>query len=225
MAYPVSYSIQRPERYNRLTVLFRLILVIPQYIILFGFPFIIFDALLDSDSPVRGLLQLLSYISLTSALYILVFLAWFAIIFTARFPEAFLRICLAIFRWEQNVIAYMALLVDTYPPFAPGPYALQLEVIPAEQHNRLTTFFRFILVIPHAFVLFFLGIAAEVVAFLAWFAILFTAQYPRSMYEFTLGVARWSARVSAYMFLFVDEYPPFSLSEEAGATGLQPQTA
>lgn len=225
MAYPVSYSIQRPDRYNRLTVLFRLILVIPQYIVLFGFPFVAFQALFDSDSPVRPLLQLLSYVSLTSVLYILVFLAWFAIIFTARFPDSFMRICLAIFRWEQNVIAYMALLVDGYPPFATGPYALQLEVISPERHNRLTTFFRFILVIPHAFVLFFLGIAAEVVAFLAWFAILFTGQYPRSLYDFTLGVARWSARVSAYTFLFVDDYPPFSLSEEPEVQGLQPQTA
>jgi len=225
MAYPVTYSIQRPERYNRLTVLLRIILAIPQYIVLFGFPFVILDGLFDSGSPARGLLQLLSYISLTSVLSILVFLAWFAIIFTARFPESFLRICLSIFRWEQNVVAYMALLADTYPPFAPGPYVLRLEIAPLERHNRLTTFFRGILVVPHAVVLFFLAIAVEVVTFIAWFAILFTGRYPASMYDFSLGVARWGVRVAAYMYLFVDEYPPFSLSEEAGAAGLQPQTA
>src|SRR5713101_4608562 len=106
MPYPVTYSIQRPERYNRLTVLFRFILVIPQYIVLFGFPFVIFSGALDSDSPARGVLQLLGYISLGTALGILVFLAWFAIIFTARFPASFLKICLTIYRWEQNVAAY-----------------------------------------------------------------------------------------------------------------------
>jgi hypothetical protein len=225
MAYPVTYSIDRPARYNRLMVLFRIIVVIPQYIVLFGFPFVIFEGALDPDSPVRALLQLLQAISLSTVIGILVFLAWFAIIFTARFPASFLRICLAIFHWQQNVVAYMLLLTDAYPPFAPGPYALELGISPPERHNRLTTFFRVILVIPHWVVLFFLGVALEFVTFIAWFAILFTGQYPAAMYNFSLGVARWYARVAAYLYLFVDEYPPFSMSEEPGAAGLQPQTA
>jgi uncharacterized protein DUF4389 len=224
MAYPVSYSIERPESYNRLTVFFRLILAIPHYIILFGFPFVIFMGAFDSDSPARGVLQLLNYVSLNTVIGILVFLAWFAIIFAARFPEKFLGVCLKIFKWEQNVIAYMLLLTDKYPPFGPEPYELNLEIISPEKRNRLTTFFRIILVIPHAVVLAFLNIALQVVTFIAWFAILFTGHYPASMYDFSLGVARWAARVAAYMYLLVDEYPPFSLSAEAGgAAGLQPQ--
>jgi hypothetical protein len=225
-AYPVSYSIQRPESYSRLTVFFRIILAIPQYIILFGFPFVIFYGVIDSDSSLRPLLQLLSYISLTSILGFLVFLAWIAIIFAGRFPDAFLGTCLKIFKWQQNVLAYMLLLTDKYPPFGPEPYDLRLEITSPDRRNRLTTFFRLILVIPHAVVLGFLNIGLEFVTLIAWFAILFTGHYPAGMYEFALGVARWAARVSAYLYLLVDEYPPFSLKEEPGAaTGLQPQTA
>jgi len=225
-AYPVSYSIQRPESYNRLTVFFRIILAIPQYIILFGFPFVIFYGLLDSESSLRPLLQLLSYISLTTVLNFLVFLAWIAIIFAGRFPDTFIGICLKIFKWQQNVIAYMLLLADKYPPYGPEPYDLRLEITSPEQRNRLTTFFRLILVIPHAIVLTFLNIALQVVTIIAWFAILFTGRYPAGMYEFAVGVARWAARVSAYLYLLVDEYPPFSLKEEPSeTTGLQPQTA
>ena len=58
-----------------------------------------------------------------------------------------------------------------------------------------------------------LGIAAVVVTIAAWFAILFTGRYPRSMFDFVEGVLRWGQRVFGYAFLLVtDEYPPFSLS-------------
>ena len=68
------------------------------------------------------------------------------------------------------------------------------------------------LAIPHYIVLAFLGIAAVVCIVIAWFAILFTGRYPRGLFDFVLGVGRWSVRVSAYAFLLAtDRYPPFSL--------------
>ena len=60
--------------------------------------------------------------------------------------------------------------------------------------------------------LWFLGIAWGVVTLIAWFAILFTGEYPRGMYDFSAGVLRWSTRVEAYLLLLRDEYPPFALS-------------
>jgi hypothetical protein len=71
---------------------------------------------------------------------------------------------------------------------------------------------KWLLAIPHYIVLAVLWVVAVVVIVIAWFAILFTGSYPRSLFDYVAGVARWSLRVQAYAFLLVtDQYPPFSL--------------
>jgi Domain of unknown function (DUF4389) len=70
-----------------------------------------------------------------------------------------------------------------------------------------------LLAIPHYIVLVFLWIAAVVSVVIAWFAILFTGSYPRGLFDFVLGVFRWTNRVVGYALILVtDEYPPFRLS-------------
>ena len=64
---------------------------------------------------------------------------------------------------------------------------------------------------PAGIVLYFLMIAAGVVVFIAWWAILFTGKYPKGMYDFSVGIQRWSTRVSSYVYLLTDKYPPFSM--------------
>ena len=81
------------------------------------------------------------------------------------------------------------------------------------QQNRLTVAFRLILAIPQFIVLWFIGIAALVVAVIGWFAALFMGRLPEWAHTFLCGVARWYTRVGAYLFLLTDRYPPFSLDD------------
>jgi hypothetical protein len=69
---------------------------------------------------------------------------------------------------------------------------------------------KWLLAIPHYVVLFFLWVAAFFTIIFAWFAILFTGRYPRGIFDYLVGVGRWTNRVSAYALLLVtDRYPPF----------------
>ncbi|MEO1256412.1 MAG: DUF4389 domain-containing protein, partial [Bacteroidota bacterium] len=65
-------------------------------------------------------------------------------------------------------------------------------------------------ILPHGFLLFFRTIASSVLQFLAWWVVLFTAEYPQSWHEFNVGTLRWTLRVNVYMAFMTDEYPPFS---------------
>ena len=73
--------------------------------------------------------------------------------------------------------------------------------------------FRLILVVPHMFLLFFLGIAALVVAFLGWWGALFTGRLPEFAVNYLSGFMRWVLRYQAYLYLLTDVYPPFTLDD------------
>ncbi len=94
-----------------------------------------------------------------------------------------------------------------------GPAPILVSFAPSAPQRRVTVAFRGILVIPQAIVLWVLGIVAGVVAFIGWWAALFTGQLPEWAFTLLSGVLRWSARVSAYTYLLADTYPPFSLDD------------
>jgi hypothetical protein len=94
-------------------------------------------------------------------------------------------------------------------------YPISFEADPApDGRNRLTTFFRYILAIPWEIVAYLYGIAASIVAVIAWFAIVFTGRYPEGLYNFNAGYLRMSSRTNAFYNLLTDEFPPFG-GEEA----------
>ena len=95
-----------------------------------------------------------------------------------------------------------------------GPPPVHVAVAEPAPQRRLTVAFRILLVVPHLFVLYFLFIGAEVVAFLGWWAALFTARLPEFAVTFQSGVVRWATRVQAYNFLLTDAYPPFNLDDD-----------
>lgn len=90
-------------------------------------------------------------------------------------------------------------------------YPITIGISYLEKLSRLTTLFRAFMVIPHAIILWALGIASGVVAFIAWWAILFTGKYPKWAFDFVAGYVRWYTRVSGYYLLLTDKYPPFSI--------------
>ncbi len=96
------------------------------------------------------------------------------------------------------------------------PPPVLVAVAPPARQRRATVAFRLILAVPHYFVLFFLSIAAQVVAIVGWWAALFAGRLPEFAVTLLGGVLRWSARVSAYYSLLTDCYPPFTLDDDPG---------
>jgi hypothetical protein len=184
--YPVRYDVEYPEELSRWLIFVKLLLAIPHFIILWA---------LGIAAGVMG------------------FIAFFAILFTKRYPRGLFDFVVNVNRWSANVDAYTGLLRDEYPPFSwePGQYAVTYEVDYPEKLNRWLPLVKWwLLAIPHYIVLFALGIAAFVVYIIAWFAILFTKRFPRGLFDFIVGYRRWEYRVNAYAGLLRDEYPPFS---------------
>ena len=209
--FPAALEIEYPDReLDRITTFLRLFTFIPIGIIL-----ALISGPTMSDGPPQdasgsgpaGILVLGSggVVFLPTVLMLL---------FRRKYPRWWFDWNLALTRFTIRCAAYLALLRDEYPS-TDEEQAVYLEIPYPEaawELNRYLPLVKWLLAIPHYVVLFFLGVAAVVCVIVAWFAILFTGRYPRSLFEFVVGVFRWALRVEAYAFLLTtDRYPPFSL--------------
>jgi hypothetical protein len=101
------------------------------------------------------------------------------------------------------------------PAGPPSPqFPVTLELSYPQELNRWLPLVKWLLVIPHFFALFFVGIGAFFVGIYAFFAVLFTGRYPRGAFDYLVGTFRWVYRVIAYYHLMTDAYPPFSLADD-----------
>ena len=151
----------------------------------------------------------------TSILGALFFTTLLMILFRQRYPKWWYDFALELNRFGARVAAYFALLTDTYPSTV-DTQSVHLDIDYPENVerdlNRWLPLVKWFLAIPHFIILFFLWIGAFFCVIIAWFAILFTGRYPKGLFDFVVGVGRWSLRVYAYAFLLVtDRYPPFAL--------------
>ncbi len=185
-AYPLQYSVDYPEGpRNRLTTLVRLILAIPIIII-----------------------------SIFAAWQVIV-PTFFMILFRNKYPRWWFDWNLEVLRFVSRVNSYVLLLRDEYPA-TDDEQAVHLDMPYPEdgELNRFMPIVKWILAIPHYIVLYVLSLIVLVVSFIAWLSILIVGRYPRGMFDFTVGVMRWSNRVTAYAFvLTTDRYPPFRLGD------------
>ena len=182
--YAARLEIDYPEKLDRLTTLLRILWIIPIAIV---------------QSLLSGGL-------------------WFAtllmIVFRGRYPRWWFEFARELTRFGARVGAYAGLLTDKYPS-TDEEQSIHLDVdYPAVERdlNRGLPLVKWLLAIPHYIVLLVLWPLAILAVVVAWFAILATGRYPRALFNFVVGVGRWSLRVNAYAFLLVtDQYPPFSL--------------
>lgn len=207
MPYPVTVSVtpQLTNR-NKLTVGFRLILAIPHFILVGGLGVIAASGNRSVGTSIGGENGILGFVA-----FILAIVSWFTIVIGAFHIIAIRQFTSFYLRWRARALAYIMLLEDAYPPFGDAPYPVTLEIADPVRRDRLTVGFRFILLIPHFIVLFFLLFAWWITSIVVWFVILFTGGYPEGLYDFGVGCLRWLLRVETYFMLMVDEYPPFSL--------------
>jgi hypothetical protein len=196
--FPATLEIDYPDReLDRLTSVFRLFTVI----------------------PIAVILALLSTVHAGSANHVfesggIVFLGTvLMLLFRQKYPRWWFDWNLALTKFGTRVAVYLALLRDEYPS-TDDEQAVHIQIPYPDamrELNRWLPLVKWFLAIPHYVVLCFLSLAAFFCVIIAWFAILFTGRYPRSLFDFVVGVFRWWLRVAAYAFLLTtDRYPPFS---------------
>jgi hypothetical protein len=183
--YPLKAEFDRQETYQRLLPLVKWLLLLPHYVALF-------------------------FVGIAG--FVAVVVAWFAVLFTRRYPRPLWDFVVGVHRWALRVTAYFLLMTDRYPPFSlrhdPG-YPVRLELDYPEEVDRWRAPFAWIVAIPIAIAAGALVYVAELLALFALFTILFTERFPKGMFDIVDVALRWQTRANAYSLFLTTKYPPF----------------
>ena len=206
--YPARLEVDYPDQHNRVTTLFRVVLIIPIGIVF---------AVLTAGATQTVYNESGQVVSTTSGGIAtgLFLAAMLMIVFRKRYPRWWFDFVLELTRFGARIGAYLVLLTDQYPSTVEEQGVhLQIDYPDVERDlNRWLPLVKWLLAIPHFLVLIVLSVAAFFAVVIAWFAILLTGRYPRGLFDFVVGVGRWWLRVQAYAILLAtDRYPPFSLT-------------
>ena len=198
MRYPVTFQMDYLERRSRLTTFLRWLLAIPHFF--FGFLYSI-------------------------AFYVVLIIAWFALLFTARWPASLYAFAGGFLRYISRVTAYLYVGVDQYPPFSGAednryPVRVHIEP-PLDRYSRVKVFFRPVYAILAIVVRYAMGIVLSFVAFLSWFAIVITGRQSASLQNALRFSLDYTIRADALIFLITETYPPFG---DTDAAARQPAT-
>jgi hypothetical protein len=144
---------------------------------------------------------------------------FWSILITGKMIRSMFDFQLNLMRWSLRVNARLMNLSDGYPAFGMthNDADVILDIDYPETSNRVSVLLRamfgiWYVLIPHAFLLFFLQIGVMFVRMIAFWVVLITGKYPEGMHNYMVGVLRWNIRVSAFMSYLTDTYPPFSRS-------------
>jgi hypothetical protein len=201
--YPVEFDVEYPERdLNRLTTGLRIFTAIPIVILL---------AAIGGSATWSTGAHTTTIAAGGSGLLVLPPLLM--IVFRQKYPRWWYDFNLELLRFQNRVGVYVALMDDRYPSTdAHQSVRLDITYPDVARLNRWLPLVKWLLAIPHYVVLLFLYLGALFAIIAAWFAILFTGRYPRGIFDYLVGVGRWTNRVTAYAFVLVtDAYPPFQL--------------
>jgi Domain of unknown function (DUF4389) len=189
--FPLQLDLDAPDKIARWRPLVHWLLIIPQLVVLYA---------------------------LAIVQRVVLIISFFAILFTGQMPEGLFGFNTMILRYQWRVVSYAMFMRESYPEFAfpaeaadPGTEPATLSTQAAPKLSRGLIFVKWLLAFPHYIILLFLGIAAYVAVIIAFFVVIITGAWPSGMRDFVVGVMRWSSRVSAYILLMTDQYPPFSL--------------
>ena len=194
MDYPATFEFNAPERVARWRVIGNLILSIPHIIVIY---------LLGIVGTVIDILS------------------WIVIVLTGKLPAGLAGVSCMLIRYQTRVGVFIVFMRSSYPPFdfdtSTQDNGKDPEVVvnidpELEGRSRLSVFFRFILLIPVVIMGVIWGILAELVAIVAFFAVLVLGRWPKGLLNFIVGVNRFSVRTGAYWSLLTDKFPPLGLS-------------